>query len=135
MSFVELKRIKRRFSDIDISCLKHPVTKDISKKLNEKAIIFSIKNLVLTKIYERPFHPELSSDVCSLLFENVTHSMLSTLNDVIIMTINNFEPRVELQLVECVSTNNETAIQVTIVFRIVGTTENIKTQFLLQRTI
>ena len=135
MSFVELKRIKRRFSDIDISFLKHPVTKDISKKINEKAIIFSIKNLILTKIYERPFHPELSSDVYSLLFENVTHSMLSTLNDVIIMTINNFEPRVELQMVDCKSTDNETAIQVTIVFRLIGTTENIKTQFLLQRTI
>lgn len=135
MSFVEIKRIKRRFSDIDISFLKHPVTKDISKKINEKAIIFSIKNLILTKIYERPFHPELSSDVYSLLFENVTHSMLSTLNDVIIMTINNFEPRVELQMVDCKSTDNETAIQVTIVFRLIGTTENIKTQFLLQRTI
>lgn len=135
MAFVELKRIKKRFSDINLSFTKHPVTDDIAKRLNEKAIIESLKNLVLTKMYGRPFHPELSCDIFALQFENLSHSILSTMNDVIITTINNFEPRVQLQLVECKPTENETAIQITIIFKIVGTTENIKTQFFLQRTI
>lgn len=135
MSFIEIKRIKKRFSDIDISFNKHPVTKDVAKRLNEKAIIFSIKNLILTKVYGRPFHPEISSDVYSLLFENITPSLLSTLNTLIINVINNFEPRVELQLVDCKATHDKSAIQVTIIFKIIGTTENIKTQFLLQRTL
>lgn len=135
MAFVELKRIKKRFSDINLSFAKHPVTDDIAKRLNEKAIIESLKNLVLTKMYGRPFHPELSCDIFSLQFENLSHAVLSTMNDVVITTINNFEPRVQLQLVECKPTDNETAIQITIIFKIVGTTENIKTQFFLQRTI
>lgn len=135
MSFVEIKRIKTRFSDINLTFAKHPITDDIAKRLNEKAITESIKNLVLTKIYGRPFHPELSCGVFSLLFENLTGSVLSTMNTVIINTINNFEPRVQLQLVECKPSEDETAIQVTIIFKIIGTTENIKTQFFLQRTI
>lgn len=135
MPFVEIKRIKTRFSDINLTFAKHPITDDIAKRLNEKAITESIKNLVLTKIYGRPFHPELSCGVFSLLFENLTGSVLSTMNTVIINTINNFEPRVQLQLVECKPSEDETAIQVTIIFKIIGTTENIKTQFFLQRTI
>lgn len=135
MSFIEIKRIKKRFSDVDLSFVKHPITGDVSKRLNEKAIIFSIKNLVFTKVYGRPFHPEISSDVYSLLFENITPSVLSTLNTLITNVINNFEPRVELQLVECKPSYDKAAIEVMIIFKIIGTTENIKTQFLLQRTL
>jgi phage baseplate assembly protein W len=54
--------IVSKYSDFDLDFVAHPVTKDITKKLNENAIAQSIRNLLLTGHYERPFKPELGSN-------------------------------------------------------------------------
>lgn len=135
MSMVEFKIIKKKFVDLDLSMTKHPVTKDVSKKVNEAAIIASIKNLVMTRLYGRPFHPELSSQVSDLLFEPLTQNTAATLKRVIKYVIDNFEPRVEILLIDVTDDPDNSAIAVTLVFRIVGVSENIKTQFFLKRTL
>lgn len=134
MSLVEIKIKKKRFVDIDLSFGKHPVTDDISKRVNESAIIASVKNLVMTRMYDRPFHPELSSQVHGLLFEPLTASTSATLKRTIKYVIDNFEPRVEVILID-VTDDGDTSIQVTIIFRLIGSVENIKTQFYLQRSL
>ncbi len=135
MSMVEFKIVKKKFVDLDFSMAKHPVTKDVSKKVNEAAIIASIKNLVMTRLYGRPFHPELSSQVSDLLFEPLTQNTAATLKRVIKYVIDNFEPRVEILLIDVTDDPDNSAISVTLVFRIVGVSENIKTQFFLKRTL
>ena len=135
MSMVEFKIVKKKFVDLDFSMAKHPVTKDVSKKVNEAAIIASIKNLVMTRLYGRPFHPELSSQVSDLLFEPLTQTTAATLKRVIKYVIDNFEPRVEILLIDVTDDPDNSAISVTLVFRIVGVSENIKTQFFLKRTL
>lgn len=135
MSMVEFKIIKKKFVDLDLSMTKHPVTKDVSKKVNEAAIIASIKNLVMTRLYGRPFHPELSSQVSDLLFEPLTQNTAATLKRVIKYVIENFEPRVEILLIEVTDDHDRASIAVTLVFRIIGVAENIKTQFFLKRTL
>lgn len=135
MSMVEFKIVKKKFVDLDFSLAKHPVTKDVSKKVNEAAIIASIKNLVMTRLYGRPFHPELSSQVSDLLFEPLTQNTAATLKRVIKYVIDNFEPRVEILLIDVTDDPDNSAIFVTLVFRIVGVSENIKTQFFLKRTL
>ena len=52
-----------RYRDLDLDFVPHPVTKDISIKTNDEAVKRSVRNLVLTNAYEKPFHPEISSDV------------------------------------------------------------------------
>ena len=135
MSMVEFKIVKKKFVDLDVSMAKHPITKDVSKKVNEAAIIASIKNLVMTRLYGRPFHPELSSQVSDLLFEPLTQNTAATLKRVIKYVIDNFEPRVEILLIDVTDDPDNSAIFVTLVFRIVGVSENIKTQFFLKRTL
>ena len=61
----------RDFRDLDLSFNIHPVRKDVNVHKSERAVINSIKNLVLTNHYERPFQPELGSNIRRLLFENV----------------------------------------------------------------
>jgi phage baseplate assembly protein W len=61
----------RDFKDLDLSFIPHPVRKDINKHVGVKAVINSIKNLVLTNHYEKPFQPEIGSNVRKLLFENL----------------------------------------------------------------
>ena len=60
----------RKFRDLDLSFISHPIRKDVNVFVNEYAIINSVKNLVLTNFYERPFRPEIGSNIRRLLFEN-----------------------------------------------------------------
>ena len=71
--------IVRDFSDLDLNFTIHPVKKDINKNLGALAVINSIKNLILTNNYERPFQPEIGSNVRRLLFENLDTLTASTI--------------------------------------------------------
>ena len=135
MAFLEIKVPKKKFVDIDLSFNRHPITNDISKKTNENAIISSIKNLVLTKIYGRPFHPELSSQVHSVLFEPLTSSSMETLKKTIYYVINNFEPRVEVLLIDANPSYDDSEVNITLVFRVIGIEDTITTQFFLKRSL
>lgn len=132
---VELKITKKKFVDLDFAFARHPVSGDVSKKVNEAAIINSIKNLVMTRRYDRPFHPELSSQVHGMLFEQMTSNTADTLKRTIYYVIQNFEPRVEVLLIDVEDSPDYSEIKVTIVFKLIGAVDTIKTQFYLQRTL
>lgn len=135
MSMVELKVTKKKFVDLDFAFARHPVSGDVSKKVNEAAIVAAVKNLVMTRRYDRPFHPELSSQVSDLLFEQLTPSTAETLKRTIYYVIQNFEPRVEVLLIDVEDSTDYSEIKVTIVFKLIGAVDTIKTQFYLQRSI
>ena len=59
----------RTFSDFDLNFTAHPVTGDIVLKTDESAIKQSVKNLLLTRNFERPFHSEIGSPIRQLLFD------------------------------------------------------------------
>jgi phage baseplate assembly protein W len=63
--------IVREFKDLDLNFNIHPVKKDINRNIGPMAVINSVKNLVLTNHYEKPFRPEIGSNVRRLLFENL----------------------------------------------------------------
>ena len=60
------------FKDINLSLAKHPITGDIATLTNIEAVKRSVRNLINTNFYERPFHPEIGSNVRSILFEPVS---------------------------------------------------------------
>ena len=66
------QRISRAFKDISFSFDPHPITKDLPVIINERAITRSVRNLVETILTERPFNPDLGSNIRKMLFENVT---------------------------------------------------------------
>ena len=69
----------REFSDLDLNFTIHPVRKDINRTTGDMAVINSVKNLVLTNHYERPFQPEVGSNVRRLLFENLDNITASSI--------------------------------------------------------
>lgn len=87
------------YSDLDLDFMINPVTGDINKKTGEAAIKRSVRNLIFTNYYERPFKSNIGSDVPKLLFDNVDVLTASFIEDAIGRLINNFEPRVRLQKV------------------------------------
>jgi hypothetical protein len=125
--------ISRRFSDLDLNFTKHPVTKDVSKKVNENAIATSIRNLLLTSFYERPFNPELGSNLKKFLFEPIDNVTTSIIQDSIFETINNFEPRVTISEVVAAPNFDEQRYDVYVTFFVKNTVEPITISFFLER--
>ena len=129
-----MARNTRTFSDVDISFLANPASRDIAKKYDEYAIKQSIKNLVMTNHYERPFHPEIGSQVTGLLFEPYTPMLESMIQRAIIQTIENYEPRAKLISVDVNMKPDDNDVEVSIAFRIINTQAPVTVDLTLQRT-
>lgn len=84
------------YSDLDLDFLPHPTTGDVVIKTGSDAINRSVRNLILTNFYEKPFRPGIGSSALKLLFENATPLTANFLKDAINEVIRNYEPRVSL---------------------------------------
>jgi hypothetical protein len=84
------------YSDLDLDFQIHPVSKQLIKKTGADAVKRSIRNLIFTNYYERPFKSEIGSNVTKLLFDNVDALTATFMEDAITILINNFESRVRL---------------------------------------
>ena len=89
--------LQNRYRDLNLSFLANPVKKDISTLADADAVKQSVVNLVLTKNYERPFHPEIGCVVTQLLFENPSPITANNIRRSITDVLTNFEPRVRIQ--------------------------------------
>ena len=127
-------KISRTFSDIDLNFIPHPVTGDIVKRLDESAIKSSIRNLVLTSNYERPFHSEIGCQLRNLLFEPMSPITAQLIQDTIGQTIKNFEPRAILLSVVANYSPDNNSVYVTVNFMIVNTSTPQTVNITLERT-
>jgi phage baseplate assembly protein W len=87
---------KPTYSDLDLDFIAHPTTGDVVRKTGEDAIKRSVRNLILTNFYDRPFRSYIGSNALKLLFENANAITVSLLKDAIEEVISNYEPRVKL---------------------------------------
>ena len=129
------QRVSRSFKDISLSFDPHPVTKDLPVLRNERAITRSVRNLVQTIPGERFFNPILGSEVRGLLFDFVDVASSDSIEEEILTTISNFEPRVNNVQVQVDPRPDENNFNVTVFFDIVG--QSLPTQefsFILEAT-
>jgi hypothetical protein len=113
-----ITRNTRLYSDLNLLFTKHPVTADVTKKNDEEAVKASLRNLISTKHYERPFHPEIGCQVYSLLFENFNPITAQVMKKTIYDTINKFEPRVTVLDVKIREDVDKNDLSVDIIFRL-----------------
>ena len=125
--------VARQYKDLDLNFTLHPVRKDVSKHVDEMAVINSVKNLILTNHYEKPFQPEIGSNIQKLLFENMDNITASAISREIEQTITNFEPRVKLISINVSPNFDNNAFSVGMEFYIINRTEPITIQFFLER--
>lgn len=129
-----MARNTRTFSDLDFMFTAHPVTKDITRRYDDNAIKASLKNLILTSNYERPFHSEIGSQVRALMFEPASPMVAQMLKRAIIDVVNNFEPRVFLNDVIVNFSPDNNSVYITVDFRIVNTERPITLDLVIERT-
>jgi phage baseplate assembly protein W len=125
--------IVRDFKDLDLNFNIHPIRKDISKSIGPMAVVNSIKNLILTNHYERPFQPDIGSNVRRLLFENLDNITATTIKDEIERTIVNYEPRATVKTINVTADYDNNGFKVYLEFFIVNQTAPIVINFLLER--
>lgn len=125
--------IAREYKDLDLNFNIHPVRKDINKNIGDMAVINSVKNLILTNHYEKPFHPEIGSNVQKLLFDNMDNITASAIEREIVQTLKNFEPRVSVESISVSPDFDNNAYSVGMEFYIINRTEPITIQFFLER--
>jgi phage baseplate assembly protein W len=108
----------RIYSDLNLSFVINPISKDISPVTDIDAVKNSIKNLMATNFYDRPFQPTLGSGLTALLFEPAHIFTATALKDAILKVINNHEPRVTDVEVNVVDDSDRNAYRVTVSFRV-----------------
>ena len=113
-------RVSRSFKDISLSFEPHPITKDLPVLKNANAIRRSVRNLVQTIPGERFFNPILGSSVYDSLFDLMDFGTSNLIQQEIVTTLRNFEPRVNNVRVRVSARPDQNNFDVTIFFDIVG---------------
>ena len=116
----EVTRISRAFKDISLSFKPHPVTGDLPVLKNERAINKSVQNIVETIPGEKFFNPNFGSDVRSMLFELVDFGSSALIEDQILTSINNYEPRVNNVTVTADPQPDINSFEITVNYDIIG---------------
>ena len=123
----------RQYKDLDLNFLIHPVRKDINKHKDEMAVINSIKNLMMTNHYERPFQPDLGSNVRRLLFENLDKITAISMEREIRQVVENYEPRAQIKTLDTLPDTDNNGFSVRMEFYIMNMTDPVTINFFLER--
>ena len=115
------------FSDLDISFVAHPISGDVAIKKDSDAIKRSVRNIVLTNHYERPFKPSFGANLRRLLFETIGVGMTQKAAKDIAKALTILEPRITNVTFDIKNRNNE--MNITIYYVIVNTEERQDLEF------
>lgn len=108
------------YSDFPINFDLNPVTGLLSVVKNEEAVKHRIRNLILTNLTERPYHPQIGSKIRSALFDPVDPITEDIIRTSIRHTIKNCEPAAILRDVVVNSYADMNAYEVTIYFETIN---------------
>jgi len=128
-----IQRNTRTFSDLNMLFTVNPATLDITKRLDEEAIKASVRNLIQTKNFERPFHPEIGCQVNNLLFENISPIVYQIMKKTIFDVLQKFEPRIVVLDVLAQEKPDNNELDVAVIFKIINSERPITLKTTIQR--
>ena len=127
------KRSNRIYADLNLSFTKNPATKDVARLFDVQAIKRSVKNIILTNKYERPFNSDFGCNLRGFLFENLTEPVMVLIKDRVAMAIEKYEPRVSVEDVIVKNSSDPNGINIQVSFLINGVEAPITVSTFLQR--
>lgn len=123
------------FKDLSITFKPHPVTGDLIVKKDDAAVKQAVVNLLLTNKGERPFQPDLGSNLRNLLFEPVDAATAGQIARNISATIDRYEPRIRILDLDVSSNYDDNGFDVFMNFEIIGREDfPVVIEFFLERT-
>jgi phage baseplate assembly protein W len=88
--------VTKKYSDIDLSFTPHPITGDITVLRDAEAVKRSLRNLISMNRFDRPFEPDLGTNLRNLLFEPINPLTEKSIDMQIRGAISRYEPRVSI---------------------------------------
>lgn len=126
-------RKTRTYSDVNFNFTSHPATADIVKNEDVEAVRSAIRNLISTKNFDRPFHPEIGCAIHSLLFENFTPITIQLARKAVEDVLRAYEPRAEILNIDVGATQDQNELTITVTFRMLNTENPQKVTTILNR--
>ena len=127
------KRSARIYKDLNLDFQQNSATKDIQKITDVEAVKRSVRNLINLNHYEKPFHPEVGSNLRAMLFELMTPQMNHVISKQIQKLITNYEPRARLVQVATIPDFDRNAYNFKIFFYVVNQPEPVTVETFLER--
>ena len=127
------KRSARIYKDLNLDFQQNTATKDIEKLTDVESVKRSVRNLINLNHYEKPFHPEIGSNLRAMLFELISPQMNHAISKEIDLLIRNYEPRCRLVEVSSNPQIDKNAYAVTISFYVVNHPEPVVVESFLER--
>jgi phage baseplate assembly protein W len=125
--------LSKIYSDIDFTFTKKPVTGDVALSFDDQAVIRSIRNLLSTNHFDRPFNPDLGSNLNAILFEMVSPLSAASLEREIATMIDNYEPRARVNEIIVTPLPDKNAYNVSLSFYIENATLPTTVTLILER--
>ena len=127
------KRATRIYKDLDLDFGRNTVTNDVNRLTDVEAVKRSVRNLINTNHFERPFHPEIGGNVRALLFENMTPLTALNLQRKIEEVLSNFEPRAKITQIIADPDMDRNGYRLEIRFYVIGIQNPITVETFLER--
>ena len=115
-----LERVSQGFKDISMTFQSNPLNDDLIAIKNENAIARSLRNIVFTTPGEKFFNQSFGSRITESLFENIDEITATIIVDEIRQSIDNYEPRVEVDDVKAFPDYENNSFDVTITYDVIG---------------
>ena len=127
------KRSSRIYKDLNLDFQQNTATKDIQKMLDVESVKRSVRNLIKLNHYEKPFHPEIGSNLRGMLFEIISPQMTHFIGKQIELLIKNYEPRCKLVEVKNKPNLERNGYSVSISFYVVNHSQPVQVETFLER--
>ena len=127
------KRSVKIYKDLNLDFQQNVATKDIQRIEDVEAVKRSVRNLISTNYYEKPFHPEIGSNLRGMLFENITPQISHFIGKQIEFLIKNYEPRCRLVEVANKPNLDRNGYSVSISFYVVNSPNPVQVETFLER--
>jgi phage baseplate assembly protein W len=124
---------KEIYSDVDLGFFAHPITGNVSRKVNRDAVRQSVKSLILTDYYDRPFKPNIGCGIRYYLFELFTPAVKQQMESAIRETIANHEPRADVVSVLVEEKQDMHALVISVAFMILNDPNPVVLDVILER--
>ena len=115
-----IERVSQGFKDISMTFQSNPLNDDLIAIKNENAIARSLRNIVFTTPGEKFFNQSFGSRITESLFENIDEITATIIVDEIRQSIDNYEPRVEVDDVRAFPNYENNSFDVTITYDVIG---------------
>lgn len=121
------------FSDIDLAFIAHPINGKLTRKTNREAVRQSVKSLILTDFFDRPFKPDIGCSIRYFLFELFTPIVKQQMENAIREVIRNYEPRAEVIELLVEERPDMNALTVSVAFMILNDPNPVVLDVILER--